>query len=179
MAYEVPGKILLTGPFYRANANNSKICFWLVSHILFDTILLEVVRKEVAPSISNGKIDIQYIINQCQLLDASFNEILRLATGASSARSVTETTTIGDKTLCAGAKILVPYRQLHYDEQFFGPDINTFNPYRFFDNKDLHKSLVFQTVWGWHDAMFSTFSCEERDLGADGGDVDAIRFGGA
>lgn len=131
----------------RANANPYKICFWLIAHIVYNPTLLQAIRREITPAISRQKVNIQHLANQCPLLDASFNEILRLTTNASSVRNVDATTTVGNKTLIAGAKLLIPYRQLHYNAEIFGPDVHTFNPSRFLDNKDLHKSPYFKP-WG-------------------------------
>lgn len=90
----------------------------------------------------------QYLVDQCPTLNASLDETLRLVTGAASARNVDEVTIVGHVTLAAKAKILIPYRQLHYDEEFFGPDTSSFKPSRFLDNKDLHKSPYFKPFGG-------------------------------
>lgn len=90
----------------------------------------------------------QFLIEKCPILNASFNEILRLATGASSARTVESKTTVGNHTLFPNAKIVIPYRQLHYDETVFGSDVGTFNPSRFLQNKDLYKSPFFKPFSG-------------------------------
>ena len=90
----------------------------------------------------------EYLIEQCPLLDASLNETLRLVTGAASARNVDVATAVGDKVLAPGAKLIMPYRQLHYEEQYFGPDVYAFKPSRFLDNKELHKSPYFKPFGG-------------------------------
>ncbi|MCJ1377230.1 hypothetical protein MMC17_000322 [Xylographa soralifera] len=140
--------IAAQGLFWSANANHSKICFWLLAHIIRDRALLEKIREEVAPAISKENIDVQHLVDQCPLLDACLNETLRLCTGASSARNVDVATTIDTLTLSSPAKILIPYRQLHYDEGYFGPEIRTFNPSRFLDNKELAKSPYFRPFGG-------------------------------
>lgn len=140
--------VKIANPRLRANANHHKICFWFVAHIVYDSALLDIIRKEITPAIRNGKVDIQYLIEQCPVFDAAFNETLRLTTGANSARTVDAATNIGHQTLYPSAKLLIPYRQLHYDEEFFGPNVNTFNPLRFLDNKDLHKSPYFKPFGG-------------------------------
>ena len=132
----------------RANANHSKICFWLLDHIIPDSTLLAKIREQVDPAISKEDINLQHLVDQCPLLDACLNETLRLCTGASSARNVDRASTVGTHVLSPPAKILIPYRQLHYDESYFGPEIRTFNPWRFLDNKDLAKSLYFKPFGG-------------------------------
>lgn len=74
------------------------------------------------------QIDVKYLLEKCPLMDAVFNETLRLTTGATSARDVDTTTIVTGKTLVAGAKIIIPYRQLHYDEAVFGPAVRNFVP---------------------------------------------------
>ncbi|MCJ1308652.1 hypothetical protein MMC25_002305 [Agyrium rufum] len=134
--------------FWAANANHSKLCFWLVANIVSRPLLLEAVREEIAPAFDSSSLNVHYLVDQCPQLDATFNEVLRLSTGASSARNVDAPTTIGPYTLLPGAKILIPYRQLHYDEEYFGPDVQEFNPARFLENKDLHRSPSFKPFGG-------------------------------
>ena len=88
------------------------------------------------------------LIDQCPLFQACFNEILRLTINATSARNVEALTKVGEKTLVPGAKILIPYRRLHHNPEVFGPNVDSFNPSRFLDNKDLHKSPSFKPFSG-------------------------------
>ena len=88
------------------------------------------------------------LVDQCPLLNASFNEILRFTSNASSGRNVDAITKVGEKILVPGAKVLIPYRQLHHNHEVFGPDVDSFNPSRFLDNKDLHKSPSFKPFGG-------------------------------
>lgn len=89
-----------------------------------------------------------YLVERCPILSACFDETFRLCTGASSARNVDVATVVGPNTLSPPAKILIPYRQLHYDESYFGPDITAFNPARFLENIDLAKSPYFKPFGG-------------------------------
>lgn len=141
------GLSVLTSCF-RANANHCKICFWLLAHIIYNPALLDSIRNEITPAFVGQKLSVQYLIEKCPILDASFHEILRLTTGASSARTVESKTVVGNHTLFPNAKIIIPYRQLHYDEQIFGSDTRTFDPVRFLQNKDLHKSPYFKPFGG-------------------------------
>lgn len=94
------------------------------------------------------EIDIHYLTTRCPLLDASFNETLRLTMTASSARTVDAPTFVNGSLLTPNAKILMPYRQLHYDEEFFGPKTRSFDPYRFLNNPELQKSPAFKPFGG-------------------------------
>lgn len=106
----------------------------------------------------------QYLLEQCLLLDAVFNETLRLTTGASSARNVDSTTTVGTKMLLVNAKISIPYRQLDYDEDVFRPAVLTFSPSRFLDNKELRKSLFFKPFGGGTTFCSGHFIAKRRIL---------------
>ena len=134
--------------FFRAASNPSKLCFWLLAHIFCDPALLALIRKEAVLGISSGKLDIQYLVDQCPLLNASLDEILRLMTASNSARTVQSNTRIGDKVLLANSKVLIPYRQLHFAEEFYGPDVSTFNPTRFLENRALNTSPFFKPLEG-------------------------------
>ena len=134
----------LTNAPSRANANHSKICFWLLAHIIRDPALLEKVGLEVAPALSKDNIHILYLTDQCPLLAACLNKTLRLCTDASSARNVDVATPVGHLTLSPLVKILIPYRQLHYDEDYIGPGILAFDPASFLDNKELARSPCFR-----------------------------------
>lgn len=94
------------------------------------------------PVTSGHKINVHYLLKKCQLLDTVFKETLRLSNGATSARNIDVVTMIAGKKLHAGAKILIPYRQLHYDEDgCLGP----FTPSILLDSYNLQK-IVWPTV---------------------------------
>lgn len=134
--------------FWATNANHHKICFWLLAYIISDRTLVQKIREEVAPAMSDGNLDVQYLFERCPILNACLNETLRLCTNSSSARNVDVATVIGTNVLSPPAKILIPYRELHYDESYFGPDVTAFNPSRFLENKDLAKSPYFKPFGG-------------------------------
>ena len=82
------------------------------------------------------------------LLTAAFDETLRLAGGASSARTVKSPTQLRDKTLQKGIKLIMPYRQLHFDAEIFGPQVMEFHPERFLENQALGRSPSFKPFGG-------------------------------
>ena len=82
------------------------------------------------------------------LLTAAFDETLRLAGGASSARIVKSLTKLGNKTLKKDTKLIMPYRQLHFDLEIFGPQVKEFYPERFLDNPTLGRSPNFKPFGG-------------------------------
>ncbi|KAG7009648.1 hypothetical protein G7Y79_00002g007630 [Physcia stellaris] len=135
--------------FWGANANPSKVCFWLLSHMMYNPELLQGIRKEIAPSITkDNKFDMQSLLENSPLLEAAFNETLRVTSVNSSARNIEVPVVVGGKTLQIDGKIMMPYRQLHIDETIFGPDTKVFNVDRFLKSKDLSRSPSFKPFGG-------------------------------
>lgn len=132
------------------NANAYKMAFWLLAHIIFDPSLLSSIREEMAPAIKGEDIDIEYLVSEasCPLINATFNEALRYTSAATSGRVVLSPTTIGGHILYPGAKVLMPYRLNHFDEEVFGPNPMAFDPQRFLKNKDLLKHPAFRPFGG-------------------------------
>ena len=141
-----PARRSLTHP-HSTNANAYKICFWLLCYLLHQRTTLESVKRETEPSVKPGGIDVELLL-QCPLLNAAFQETLRLTGGASSARTVIAPTQLDQKTLQKDAKVLMPYRQLHFDERAFGKQITEFHPERFLQDQDLARSPYFKPFGG-------------------------------
>ena len=135
--------------FLSANANPFKVCFWLLSYMIYDPKLLQAIREETAPSITeDGKVDMQTLLNNSPLLDAAFHETLRVTSVNSSARNIEAPVIVDHRTLQTDGKIMMPYRQLHLDESVFGPETKNFDPDRFLKNKDLSRSPSFKPFGG-------------------------------
>ena len=117
--------------------------------MLFDPKLLQAIREEVAPSISSdGKVNIYNLVDYSPLLNAAFNETLRMTSVNSSARNIEAPVIVGNKCLEANGKIMMPYRQLHLEESVFGPETKSFNAYRFLVNQNLSRSPNFKPFGG-------------------------------
>ena len=117
--------------------------------MIYNPDLLEAIRKEVTPSITeDGKISLQSLLEHAPLLDAAFNETLRVTSVNSSARNIEAPVVVGNKTLKTDGKIMMPYRQLHLDESVFGRETKTFNADRFLKNQDLSRSPSFKPFGG-------------------------------
>ncbi|KAL8652125.1 MAG: hypothetical protein Q9210_002876 [Variospora velana] len=129
------------------NANAFKICFWLLTYLLHQPTTLEAVKRETERCFVNDKLNINSLL-QSTLLNAAFDETLRLTSGASSARTVVAPTQLRTKTLQEGTKLLMPYRQLHFQETVFGPDIKEFRPQRFLGDKKPRSSPDFKPFGG-------------------------------
>lgn len=110
--------------------------------------MLQVIRKEVSPSIIDNKIDLKRLLDRSSTLDAAFNETLRVTSVNSSARNIEAPVVIGDKTLTTDGKIMMPYRQLHLQENVFGPDTKIFNHKRFLEKPELSRSPSFKPFGG-------------------------------
>lgn len=146
--------ILLLDPFanlltrFSTNANAFKICFWLISYIVFEPGLLKSIQAETEFGIINGKVEIAHLLNHCPYLDAAFHETLRLTSNASSARTILAPTTVSKKVLQPGCKLLIPYRQLHFNPAVFGAEVKKFNAQRFLDNDALSRSTNYRPFGG-------------------------------
>lgn len=145
MANYSPGLTKVTS---RINGNAYKVCFWILSHLLHDPALFSTIRTEIIPVVNEGTMDLETRLERCPRLEAVFNEVVRLTSSSSSIRNVTSTTVIGGKTLHKGAKVLIPYRQLHLNGDIFGSDPLHFNAERFFINKDLSRSSSYRPFGG-------------------------------
>ena len=104
---------------------------------------------------SNGNIPHLLEPDSCPRLNALFDEVLRLTNSSSSVRSVSTTTTIQTQTQTqtsttfrAGMKVIIPYRQLHFDENIFGQDTHCLKPDRFLTHKSLNRHPSYRPFGG-------------------------------
>ena len=119
-----------------------------MAFLLHRPSLFEAIRDEVLSKFSEGFEGFEQRIEDCPRIIALYNEMLRYTTASASMRSVAESTELGDFTLSAGAKVLIPYRQLHFDPTVFGNDAAEFNAERFLINKELNKHGAFRPFGG-------------------------------
>ncbi|KAL8897140.1 MAG: hypothetical protein Q9192_002729 [Flavoplaca navasiana] len=87
-------------------------------------------------------------LEKCPRLNAVLNETLRITTSSSTIRNVLNTITVGGKRLRKGTKVLVPHRQLHFDDRAFGKNPEVFDSDLFFDRKELSRSSNFRSFGG-------------------------------
>lgn len=104
--------------------------------------------NETAPAFDNDQPNIKYLVEQCPLLKSIWLESLRLHSGITSVRHISEDTVIGGKVLRRGKKVMISGRQLHLDETVFGKDAQLFDPQRFFQNPNLEHHLSFRPFGG-------------------------------
>ena len=130
------------------NSNTYKLCFWTMCQLLHNQELMAKIQEETAEAFSNGQIDMSCLLNLCPRLNAFFDEVMRITNSSSSVRTVISDTAIGDCIFRAGVKILIPYRQLHFDEEVFGTDAQELDPERFLKTKTLARSPSYRPFGG-------------------------------
>ncbi|KAI9662011.1 MAG: hypothetical protein M1831_002926 [Alyxoria varia] len=142
---------LLGTTFWVINGNAFKLCFWMLSHMLFDPFLYSTIREELSQALSEGNFstsDFQSRLESCPHQLALYNELLRINTASATVRSVVAPTELGNVVLQPGTIILIPYRQLQFDKTVFGETAHTFDPSRFLSNPDLDRSSSFRPFGG-------------------------------
>ena len=116
--------------------------------LLHNQELMAKIQEETAEAFSNGQIDMSCLLHSCPRLNAFFDEVMRITNSSSSVRTVLSDTVIGDCIFRAGVKILIPYRQLHFDEEVFGTDAQELDPERFLKTKTLARSPSYRPFGG-------------------------------
>ncbi|KAI1346051.1 cytochrome P450 [Xylaria sp. FL0043] len=119
--------------------------FWILSYLLFQPDLLDIIRKETAKAFCGDEVDVACLIDtaSCPRLNSVWDETTRLTAFAASVRFLTRDIELGGKTLRKGNRLMMPQRQLHFSQEAFGPDAHKFDPERFIKNPALirHPSL--------------------------------------
>lgn len=118
-----------------------------MTYLLDDAALYASIRSEVDVALAHGLLDLSSRLENCETLVAVYHEVLRLITASATVRAVTAPTDLGDVTLSPGARILIPYRQLHFDDNVFGENVTQFDARRFLHNS-LSKSSSFRPFGG-------------------------------
>lgn len=135
--------------FNRVNSTTYKLWFWILTYLLYDSTLLALIRDETSHAFTTtGELSMTFLLDSCVRLNRLFDEVLRMTNSSSSVRSVVSDTVIGDFVLRPGAKVLIPYLQLHFDEATFGANAQEFDSERFFKQKNLHKSPGYRPFGG-------------------------------
>lgn len=130
------------------NGNVHKVTFWVFAHIAHDPKLLDIIRQETQPGVIDDVPCVRYLTESCPRLESIFYEVLRIYSSSSLMRKVLSPTTIGGKILRAGNQVIAPYRQLHYNQDFWGVNADKFDPDRFLRDKSLIQSPSFRPFGG-------------------------------
>ena len=120
----------------------------MLSYMLFEPGLLEVIRAETAKAFVNDSLDSHYLRQSCPRLQGLWLEMLRLTVSSSSVRYITDDTRIGGKYIRKGNILINSCRQLHFDEAVFGNDVKTFDSRRFVDKESLKASSSWKPFGG-------------------------------
>ena len=131
------------------NTNTYKVCFWAMAYLLHDPILLKTIREETAPGVRPvAPVALQYLMESCPWLSALFREALRVCSASSSICLVTSPTSIGGKKFSVGSRVVVPFRQMHFDGGVYGYDVDTLVPERFIRSNTLTHSPSYRPFGG-------------------------------
>jgi len=109
---------------------------------------LDTIREETRPALVGGEVDLPFLLQRSPRLNAVFDEVMRLTNSSSSIRRATSDVRIGRFQLHPGPNVLIPYRQLHFNEKVFGDDAQVFNPWRFLENRSLNRSSSYRPFGG-------------------------------
>ncbi|CAH0021759.1 unnamed protein product [Clonostachys rhizophaga] len=114
--------------------NVYKAAFWALAHILL-------------PAYREGRVDTSYL-DKCPLLESLLDEVLRLTVATALLRNVISPSALRDVTIPPGSKVLVPYRQLHRNQDVWGTEPPVLDPARFRNNPKLLGSKSFRPFGG-------------------------------
>lgn len=138
----------LTICYNRFLSNAYKLCFWALAYILFNPSVYKAIQEEVDMAMSDGMPDLVSRLEQSPHLMSLYHEVLRLTTASASIRTVESATPLGRYVLRPGAKVLLPFRQLHFNEDVFGVNAAGFDSERFLRDESLSKSSSFRPFGG-------------------------------
>lgn len=124
--------------------NAYKVSFWILSYILCDKNLLETIKAETKPAFEGDTVNKRHVYDDCPRLAATLEETIRLTFGSNTFRKVAVPTVLGTKVLKPGNPVMIPVRQLHYNESAFGGNAGQFDAERFFKEPSLNKSLNYK-----------------------------------
>lgn len=128
------------------------MAFWILAHTLYDPRLHSIIAAEVRREFNDQglvpAVNFEARLDNCKHLMAVYNELLRIQTASASIRSVDEDTELGPFLLRKGSGLLIPYRQMHFDEANFGADAANFNAERFLQNEGMDRNTAFRPFGG-------------------------------
>lgn len=89
----------------------------MFAYIAQDPDLLERIREENTGGILSDVPNVPFLTEQYRYLELLILEVPRLKVSSLLIRYVTEPTVIGGNVLDSGNSVMIPYRQLHFDEE--------------------------------------------------------------
>lgn len=145
---------LVTMTFWVINTNVYKLLFWMLCYLLRDPVLTRHVTNELKACFDkDGKLDVDALTERGRLgmpfTNAHWHEVLRITGSASSARSVeTEEEYVGGLKIWQHDRVIVPYRQMHYDPNVFGGHPSDFNFMQWLERDNLERHLAYRPFGG-------------------------------
>ena len=107
------------------------------------------IRKELTGAIDSSKqLSPAKLIDSCPLLNAVFDETLRLCSATASIRTTTKDVEVHGKLIPSGAQIICPFRVLHHNPAVWGQDPGQWNPERFVENQKLGRDPNYRPFGG-------------------------------
>lgn len=120
----------------------------MLTNMLFEPGLFQIVRDETKSCFIDGKPDMKQLEEGCPRLNGIWDETIRLSAYSSSVRYITDDTPIGGKILRKGNRVMIPNRQLHFNESVFGDRVTEFVSTRFVNNSALTRSMSWRPFGG-------------------------------
>ena len=148
LTYLLQAELIVVTSTCSAGSNAVNTLFWMTTYLVFYPDLRQKIQDETRPAFKDGQIDLQYLVDHCPRLEAFFLEVLRMINGALGVRQVMEDTEINGKILRAGNTLVIPFRQLHFDENVWGENSHLFDPERFLRDKRLFTHPSFRPFGG-------------------------------
>ena len=119
-----------------------------MAYLVYDPSLYAIIKAEVTVAVRDGLPGLETRLEECPRLAALYDEVLRLTASSASIRTVESDTPLRNVVLSAGGKVLMPFRQLHFNKEVFGSNVNEFDAERFLRDKSLGKSSSFRPFGG-------------------------------
>ncbi|KAI1035445.1 hypothetical protein LB504_006084 [Fusarium proliferatum] len=136
--------------YWAMNGNPSAFAFWLLARTLYTPHLKEDIKREVAPAFKNGinqEPDVEYL-KGCAKLNAIYHETMRLHSSSSSFRRVVQDTTVAGFQIKTGNDVMMPYRQLHLNKEYWGESAEQFDIDRFVQDPKLRSAREYNPFGG-------------------------------
>ncbi|KAK0114733.1 hypothetical protein ONS95_014218 [Cadophora gregata] len=132
--------------------NTYRMLFWTLAHILSSPSLTETIRKETSIAFNSdaNTFSITHLMNECPILGAVWNEVLRLYASSAMIRTCVAPTTIGNKTIHVGDRLLGQFLPMHHSTSIWGNDALKFHKNRWLKDGGIKKPRGFFPFGGGH-----------------------------
>jgi hypothetical protein len=151
------------GIAFAFNSNAGSTSFWVLQNIFARPDLLAQIRDEIRANalVAPDTISFTKLRDACPLINSVYRETMRLIAPLTSARYVLEDTLLGGEYLLRKDTVVqIAGHIMHHDVHTWGPDVEEFNPRRFFYSASGSKSGVDGSVTDKsqvHAAAFRSF----------------------